>query len=71
MTIDDDQPDLEKYDELEDKKKRLHCWVLVRKDARDITESFFLEPTTGRRYEIPKKRVKEEEQKNGAAIEEN
>jgi len=43
----------------------------VRKDARDVTESFFIEPTTGRRYEVPKKRVKEEELKNGAPIEEN
>jgi len=30
ITIDDDAPDLEKHDELEAKKKRLHCWVMIR-----------------------------------------
>jgi len=29
ITIDDDAPDLEKHDELEAKKKRLHCWVML------------------------------------------
>jgi hypothetical protein len=52
VTIDDDAPDLEQYDELEAKKKRLHCWIMVRKGERQISESFFIEPTTGRRYEI-------------------
>ena len=52
MTIDDDAPDLEKYDELEEKKKRLHCWVMIRKGDRQVTETFFVEPTTGRRYDV-------------------
>ncbi len=52
VTIDDDAPDLEKYDELEAKKKRIHCWVMIRKGERQISETFFVEPTTGRRYEI-------------------
>lgn len=29
-TIDDDAPDLEKFDELEAKKKRIHCWILIK-----------------------------------------
>ena len=29
-TIDDDAPDLEKKDDLEDMKKRMHCWVLLK-----------------------------------------
>ena len=47
VTIDDDQPDLEPFDELEAQKKRLHCWILLKKGERQLTESFFIEPTTG------------------------
>jgi hypothetical protein len=50
ITIDDDQPDFEKEDEFG--QSRLHCWVLVNKGNRELTETFFIEPTTGRRYEI-------------------
>jgi hypothetical protein len=50
VTIDDDAPDLEKHDELEAKKQRLHCWVLIKEGERGLTESFFVEPTTGRSY---------------------
>ena len=28
-------------------KYRLHCWVMVRKGAREVPVTFFLEPTTG------------------------
>ena len=49
-TIDDDQPDFEKDDEFSN--KRLHCWVLLSKGNREIQETFFIEPTTGRRYSI-------------------
>lgn len=52
ITIDDDAPDLEKHDELEAKKKRLHCWILLKEGERGLTESFFVEPTTGRSYSI-------------------
>ncbi|OAE29193.1 hypothetical protein AXG93_2789s1030 [Marchantia polymorpha subsp. ruderalis] len=31
---------------------RLHCWVMVVAGKRDVTESFFLEPTTGFRYSL-------------------
>ena len=33
-------------------KKRLHCWVLVTSNKRDISENFFIEPSTGYRYEL-------------------
>lgn len=37
-TIDDDQPDLEKYDELEHKQQRIHCWVLIKRGKREVDE---------------------------------
>lgn len=37
-TIDDDQPDLEKYDELEHKQARIHCWVLIKRGKREVDE---------------------------------
>jgi hypothetical protein len=51
-TIDDDSPDLEKFDEMEYKKERLHCWVLLKKGERQQKETFFIEPTTGRQYMV-------------------
>jgi hypothetical protein len=50
ITIDDDQPDFERDDEFG--HSRLHCWVLLQKGNREIQETFFIEPTTGRRYNI-------------------
>jgi hypothetical protein len=50
VTIDDDAPDFEKEDEYG--QSRLHCWVLLQKGNREISETFFIEPTTGRRYSI-------------------
>ena len=50
ITIDDDQPDFERDDEYG--HSRLHCWVLLQKGNREIQETFFIEPTTGRRYNI-------------------
>jgi len=49
-TIDDDCPDLEKYDDLEQKKQRLHCWVMIRQGLRQFPQTKFIEPTTGREY---------------------
>jgi hypothetical protein len=46
--IDDDQPELERYDPWE--KRRLHCWVLVKKNKR-IDKDYFVECSTGRIYE--------------------
>lgn len=50
QTIDDDQPDYEKDDEYG--QSRLHCWVLMRGGKRDLSDSFFIEPTTGRKYNM-------------------
>jgi hypothetical protein len=50
VTIDDDQPDFEREDEIGN--DRLHCWVLLQKGNREIQETFFIEPTTGRKYSI-------------------
>lgn len=49
-TIDDDAPDLEKYDDLEQNKQRLHCWVMIRQGLRQFPQTKFIEPTTGREY---------------------
>ena len=49
-TIDDDQPDFERDDEFG--QSRLHCWVLLQKGSRAVEETFFIEPTTGRKYSI-------------------
>ncbi len=49
-TIDDDVPDIEKEDEFG--SSRLHCWVMIQKGNREISETFFIEPTTGRKYSI-------------------
>jgi hypothetical protein len=50
VTIDDDEPDYEKEDEYG--KTRLHAWVLIRKGLREMPETIFIEPTTGRQYAI-------------------
>ena len=51
-TIDDDQPDFEKSDPYG--KSRLHAWVLIQKGTRQMSESVFIEPTTGREYFLDK-----------------
>ena len=48
--IDDDEPDYIKADEYEGQRK--HCWIFINKGGRQIEESFFIEPSTGRRYNI-------------------
>ena len=50
VTIDDDQPDFEQEDEYG--SSRLHCWILMAKGNREVSESFFIEPTTGRKYPV-------------------
>lgn len=49
-TIDDDEPDYEKEDEYG--RTRLHAWIFVQKLDRSVNEEFFIEPTTGRKYNI-------------------
>lgn len=39
-----------KYDPFD--RKRLHCWVLVTTNKRDVPDCFFLEPSTGHRYTL-------------------
>ena len=50
MTIDDDEPDPLPPDEY--LGRRIHCWVLLRKGKRGVEENLFIEPATGRIYEI-------------------
>ena len=48
--IDDDEPDYEKEDEFG--RSRKHCWVYLQKAKRELSESFFIEPSTGRKYNV-------------------
>lgn len=48
--IDDDEPDYEKEDEYG--RKRKHAWIFMQKGKRDLSEAFFIEPSTGRKYSI-------------------
>ena len=50
VTIDDDEPDFEPEDEYG--RSRIHAWVLILAGERDVKESFFIEPTTSRRYAL-------------------
>jgi len=49
-------PDIGEEDEIPVKSidplhgQRVHCWVLVRAGKRDVENSFYIEPTTGRKY---------------------
>lgn len=51
-TIDDDSPEILSPDPW--KGRRLHCWVLVMEGGRGVTESFFIEPTTGKSFPLTK-----------------
>ena len=46
ITIDDDEPDYE-YG-----RTRIHAWVMIVKGDREMKESIFIEPTTGRQYAL-------------------
>lgn len=50
MHIDDDEPDELGPDQYEG--RRLHCWVLLMKGKREVQESVFIEPATGRLYPL-------------------
>lgn len=50
VTIDDDEPDFEPEDE--HGRSRIHAWVLILAGERDVKESFFIEPTTSRKYAL-------------------
>ncbi|CAJ1401716.1 unnamed protein product [Effrenium voratum] len=47
-----DSEDDPSSDEDEFENRRIHCWVLVRKGAREVAEDMYLEPTTGRIYSV-------------------
>ena len=50
LNIDDDEPD-ELTPDLY-LGKRIHCWVYLRKGKRGVTQDVFIEPSTGRIYDI-------------------
>ena len=50
LTIDDDEPD-ELTPDLY-LGKRLHCWVLLRKGKRNVPQDMFIEPSTGKIFDI-------------------
>jgi len=49
-TIDDDEKDYEKTDAYG--KSRIHAWVLILRPDREMNEDIFIEPTTGRTYQL-------------------
>ena len=32
--------------------KRIHCWVMIKAAKRDVPKTIFIEPTTGRVYQL-------------------
>lgn len=50
VTIDDDEADYEPDDEYG--RTRIHAWVMINKGDREMKESIFIEPTTGRQYAL-------------------
>lgn len=47
-----DSEDDPSSDEDEYENRRIHCWVLVRKGSREVSEDIYIEPTTGRLYNV-------------------
>jgi hypothetical protein len=47
-----DSEDDPSSDEDEYENRRVHCWVLVRKGSREVAEDVYIEPTTGRLYNV-------------------
>jgi hypothetical protein len=54
--IDDDQPELERFDPW--KHKRIHAWVLLKRNKR-INRDVFIEPSTGRIYDTKNEKIYE------------
>lgn len=52
LTIDDDEPDELNPDLY--LGRRVHCWVLLKKGKMGVTEDKFIEPSTGKIYDIKK-----------------
>lgn len=49
-----DSEDDPSSEEDEYENRRIHCWVLLRKGSREVPEDLYVEPTTGRIYEVTK-----------------
>lgn len=49
-TIDDDEKDYEPDDPYG--RNRIHAWVLILRPDREMNENLFIEPTTGRTYQL-------------------
>eukprot|EP00405_Crypthecodinium_cohnii_P015697 CAMPEP_0206460696 /NCGR_PEP_ID=MMETSP0324_2-20121206/24897_1 /ASSEMBLY_ACC=CAM_ASM_000836 /TAXON_ID=2866 /ORGANISM="Crypthecodinium cohnii, Strain Seligo" /LENGTH=839 /DNA_ID=CAMNT_0053932431 /DNA_START=71 /DNA_END=2587 /DNA_ORIENTATION=- len=47
-----DSEDDPSSEEDEHENRRIHCWVLVRKGCREVADDMYVEPTTGRIYEV-------------------
>mmetsp|Transcript_36122 Transcript_36122/g.81720 ORF Transcript_36122/g.81720 Transcript_36122/m.81720 type:complete len:855 (+) Transcript_36122:52-2616(+) len=47
-----DSEDDPSSDEDEFENRRLHCWILLRKGSREVEEDTYIEPTTGRLYDV-------------------
>jgi len=47
-----DSEDDPSSEEDEYENRRIHCWVLVRKGAREVSKDMYIEPTTGRIYDV-------------------
>jgi len=47
-----DSEDDPSSDEDEYENRRIHCWVLVRKGSREVQQDMYVEPTTGRIYDV-------------------
>jgi hypothetical protein len=47
-----DSEDDPSSEEDEYENRRIHCWVLVRKGSREVQEDMYVEPTTGRTYDV-------------------
>jgi hypothetical protein len=52
--LDDDEPDRLSPDPFLGLRK--HCWVMIKKGARGLNENLFIEPSTGRCWNIQEKK---------------
>jgi len=48
----DSEDDPSSDEDFEYENNRIHCWILVRKGSREVQEDVYVEPTTGRLYDV-------------------
>jgi hypothetical protein len=48
----DSEDDPSSAEDFKYENRRIHCWVLVRKGLREVDQDVYIEPTTGRLYEV-------------------